>query len=146
MRQFTFDLTAASLSSDSNPFISASSMAPGSGPTSTPASGDSGSSTVTSAMTTDNNYHKAHGIIMGVTVVLLFPIGALFMRVVGHPWMHGLLQIFSLIGLIAGFALGVKMAKMDNMVSRYLRSSNYYIHSSYILLFWVMVGKFQVPR
>ena len=49
---------------------------------------------------------------MGVTVVLLFPIGALFMRLVGNAMLHAVLQVFSLLALIVGFGLGVKLAKL----------------------------------
>jgi len=115
---FTFDLTAATISSDTNPFISASSASPTS-PTSGTASGSipaetgsssSGSSTISQTNVFD--YDKAHGIIMGVTVVLLFPIGALFMRLVGNAMLHAVLQIFSLLALIVGFGLGVKLAHL----------------------------------
>jgi len=50
-------------------------------------------------------------------VVLLFPIGAIFMRLVGSPLLHGLLQVFALLALIVGFGLGIKLAKMMDYVS-----------------------------
>ncbi|TAQ83604.1 hypothetical protein B7494_g8072 [Chlorociboria aeruginascens] len=112
-RQFTFDLSQASISSDSNPFISAATTSSVSAPA---ASVSSFSSSTTESgdddMTVD--YEKAHGIIMGVTVVLLFPMGAMFMRVVGHPWLHGILQLFSLCMLFAGFGIGIKLAKITS--------------------------------
>ena len=63
-----------------------------------------------------SDYHKSHGIIMGVVVALLFPLGAMFMRLGGNAWVHGAIQIFSLAALIAGFGIGVKLAQMSDEV------------------------------
>ena len=131
MRQFTFDLSAATLSSDTNPFVAASTSAPSSAPSgasstspsspsafSSPAagSGSSTSATVGSDLQNLPDYEKAHGIIMATTVVLLFPLGASYMRLLGNASLHALLQIFSLIALICGFGLGVKLAQMTDFV------------------------------
>jgi len=48
---------------------------------------------------------------MGVTIVFLFPMGAIFMRLVGWPIMHAVLQIFALCLLIVGFGLGIKLGQ-----------------------------------
>ncbi|CAD6441244.1 ec1f3bee-01cb-4581-a17e-a99199bf1008 [Sclerotinia trifoliorum] len=106
-RSFTFDLSQAQLESDSNPFTSASSAT-----TSSPsgASSSSSSSSTSSGTSRVQSYDMAHGIIMGVTVVLLFPLGALSMRIFGRPWLHASLQIISFIFLIAGLGLGIKLA------------------------------------
>ncbi|KAG0649647.1 hypothetical protein D0Z07_4061, partial [Hyphodiscus hymeniophilus] len=123
MRQFTFDLSAASLSSDTNPFVSSASSPSGpssispSSPSSTSAAGsdsDSGSSTVGPSPQTIIEYEKAHGIIMGITVVLLFPLGATYVRLFGNASLHAILQLFSLVALICGFGLGIKLAKMTD--------------------------------
>lgn len=53
---------------------------------------------------------------MGLTVVLLFPLGAVFMRLGGSALMHGALQLVALSLLIAGFALGVKLADIRQLV------------------------------
>jgi len=53
---------------------------------------------------------------MGVTVVLLFPIGATFMRLGGSAAGHGAWQILSLCSLIAGFGVGIELAKMRKEV------------------------------
>ncbi|QSZ37844.1 hypothetical protein DSL72_008944 [Monilinia vaccinii-corymbosi] len=108
-RQFTLDLSQAQLLSDSNPFTSTS--------TATTSSPSGGSSSVSSASVSSGtspilSYDKAHGIIMGMTVVLLFPLGALSMRIFGRPWLHAILQTFSFIFLIAGLALGIKLAQL----------------------------------
>lgn len=120
-RQFTFDLTQASIASDTNPFVAASgsptvvataagAAATGSSSSSSSSGGDDASKIIL--------YEKAHGIVMGVTVVLLFPIGAILMRTIGGVWIHASFQIFSLMALIAGFGLGVKLSKLTMFVSR----------------------------
>lgn len=63
------------------------------------------------------SYQKAHGIIMGLVVVLLFPIGAIGMRIGGNMMVHRIIQMISLIALIVGFGLGIKLAQMTNYVS-----------------------------
>jgi len=49
---------------------------------------------------------------MAVTVALLFPFGAMFMRLGGSTAAHGALQALSLCCLISGFGVGVKLAKI----------------------------------
>jgi hypothetical protein len=53
---------------------------------------------------------------MGTTVVLLFPFGAMYMRLGGGAWMHGALQVFSLCALVSGFGLGIQLAKYRGYV------------------------------
>lgn len=130
MTAFNFDLSKAVLSSDTNPFVTAAVSPSGTGTASSPSStasitpgssdGDGSSSSSSEvggvSAATQIAYQKSHGIIMGVAVVLLFPIGSLLMRVAGSPALHGVWQIFSLIMLIAGFALGVKLAQATDQV------------------------------
>lgn len=61
-------------------------------------------------------YDKAHGIIMGTTVVLLFPLGAILARLGASAWAHGAWQVLSLASLIAGLGVGVKLAQMRSYV------------------------------
>ncbi|PVH77590.1 iron reductase domain protein [Cadophora sp. DSE1049] len=61
------------------------------------------------------DYQKAHGIVMGVVVVLLFPFGAMFMRMGGSGIVHGILQVLSLCALLVGLGLGVRLANLRNM-------------------------------
>lgn len=106
--QFTFDLPAASVSSEANPFENS------------PITESTTTGVISAAQQAYINnifiFQKAHGIIMGVTVVLLFPIGALFMRVVGNARLHGILQAFSLLCLIAGFGLGIHLTNITKNV------------------------------
>ncbi|KAJ8068511.1 hypothetical protein OCU04_004061 [Sclerotinia nivalis] len=108
-RSFTFDLSQAQLESDSNPFTSTSAATTSS---SSGGSSNSSSSSASSGTSPVQSYDMAHGIIMGVTVVLLFPLGALSMRIFGRPWLHATLQIVSFIFLIAGLGLGIKLAEL----------------------------------
>ncbi|KAE8441765.1 hypothetical protein EG329_004323 [Mollisiaceae sp. DMI_Dod_QoI] len=144
-KQFDFDLSQASISSDSNPFVASTSpstgssasasasgtaagTATGSAPSPTSSSdsssgdnsGDSGSTSgakvVGTSFTVISDYDKAHGIVMGVTVVLLFPLGAIFVRLGSSAWMHGAWQLFSLAALLCGLGLGIKLAQMRSYV------------------------------
>jgi hypothetical protein len=54
---------------------------------------------------------------MSIVMVLLFPLGAIYMRLGGNGVVHGALQIFSIACLIAGFALGVQLANYEDEVS-----------------------------
>ncbi|TVY31409.1 Cytochrome b561 and DOMON domain-containing protein, partial [Lachnellula subtilissima] len=123
-RQFTLDLTKASLSADSNPFIVAasSSSSPSNSSPASPSSSSGSASDDSSSSTTESNesrnerVDKAHGVIMGLVVVILFPAGAILMRTVRHPWIHAGVQILSLALLIAGLALGVKLAQYTDQL------------------------------
>lgn len=118
-RQFDFDLTAASISSDTNPFLTsgsaATSTASGSSPTGS--SSNTGSAVVVgTSPQTIVSYEKAHGIIMALVVVLLFPIGAIGMRLQGNMNIHRGVQMLSLVLMIVGFILGIKLATMTSLL------------------------------
>ncbi|TEY87364.1 hypothetical protein BOTCAL_0003g00450 [Botryotinia calthae] len=108
-KSFTFDLSQAQLESDSNPFTSTSAATTSSSANSTGSSSSSSSSS-SSGLSPIQTFDMAHGIIMGITVVLLFPLGALSMRVFGRPWLHAILQMLSFSFLIVGLGLGIKLA------------------------------------
>jgi hypothetical protein len=68
---------------------------------------------------------KLHGIIMGLTVVVIFPLGAmsgkLFNRIFSQRtlfWAHICCQTLGLAMLITGFGLGVWVAILHNEVCR----------------------------
>lgn len=112
-RSFTFDLSQAQLSTDSNPFTS-SAVATSTSSSGGASSSSSSSSSVSNDFSKVQSYDKAHGVIMGLTVVLLFPLGALSMRIFGRPWLHATLQIFSFILLIVGLGLGIELAHLKS--------------------------------
>jgi hypothetical protein len=131
MRQFEFDLSDAVLSTDSNPFVSSStsgssSTGTGSGSAATSgssSSGNTGSSAGNTGVTVVGNsfkvitdYQTAHGVIMGATMVLLLPLGAMFMRLGASVYLHGAWQLFALCAMLCGFGLGIKLAQMQSLV------------------------------
>ncbi|PQE17129.1 integral membrane protein [Rutstroemia sp. NJR-2017a BBW] len=114
-RQFTYDLTQARIESDSNPFISTAA---------TSSSGSASASQPTSVGAVENQnsgstihaYDIAHGTIMGLVMVVVFPLGALSMVVWGKAWVHGFVQLAGLGLLVVGFGLGVKLAEIKDYV------------------------------
>ena len=118
--QFSLDLTEATTSSDSNPFVSTSS-ASNSTATAGGSSSTSTSSTSSAIIVTVNEapkYMTAHGVIMACSMVVLFPFGAIFMRVIGHVWLHAAIQAFTFFAVIAGFGLGIHLAQLESLVFR----------------------------
>lgn len=113
-RQITLDLSKAVLSTDSNPFAADSPDKPAA--TNTPNSNTSGGTVVGTDGSTLASYQKAHGIIMSVAVVLLFPLGAVFIRLGGSMWGHIAVQMTALLSLIVGFGLGVKLGNITDLL------------------------------
>jgi predicted phage tail protein len=63
---------------------------------------------------------KAHGTVMGVTFVIVFPLGAVLMRVAkfkGAVWVHAAVQLLGWALMIAGLGLGVRLGKIVDYVS-----------------------------
>ncbi|KAF7898046.1 hypothetical protein BELL_0542g00010 [Botrytis elliptica] len=125
-RQFTYDLTTAVIESDENPFLSNGTTASTSG---------SGSEENGISASTLNAYSIAHGTIMGITMVILFPVGAMLMPMFGKWWIHAAFQTFSLVMLTAGFGLGVKLA----MSKDYLFKNQGKTHTSSGLALFVLL-------
>ncbi|KAM3075801.1 hypothetical protein ACMFMG_007928 [Clarireedia jacksonii] len=109
-RQFTYDLSTAAIDNDSNPFIS---LAATSSSSSRPASSVAAENQSSASKT--NKYNIAHGTIMSITMIILFPLGALSMMF-GKFWVHVFIQGFGLALLIVGFALGVRLAEIQNLL------------------------------
>ncbi len=66
---------------------------------------------------------KAHGVIMGLTVVVILPLGALSWRILGRIcrprillWIHMCCQILGLAMLVTGFGLGIWVAVLHDEV------------------------------
>ena len=56
---------------------------------------------------------------MGIAVVLMFPFGALTVRLLqfrGVVWLHMVWQVVSMLMLTAGFGMGVNLAKKLDVV------------------------------
>ena len=64
-------------------------------------------------------FAKAHGIVMGVAFLIVLPIGALLIRFAkfrGAVWFHAAWQVIGWALMIAGLALGIRMAKIIDQV------------------------------
>ncbi|CCD50291.1 similar to integral membrane protein [Botrytis cinerea T4] len=125
-RQFTYDLTTAVIESDENPFLSNGTI---------PSTSGSGSEERGISASTLDAYSIAHGTIMSVTMVILFPLGAMLMTMFGKWWIHAAFQTFSLVMLIVGFGLGVKLA----MFKDYLFRNQGKAHTSFGLALFVLL-------
>lgn len=141
MFQFTFDLTKATISSDSNPFVSGSGssssggLSNGSSPVGSGGNGGSSFGGIPSDIELIPTFQKAHGILMGTSILLLFPIGAVFMRVVGSPLLHGIVQVLSLCVLIAGFGLGLRMAHILDILYKSIGRTHTIFGTVIVILF-----------
>jgi hypothetical protein len=120
---YTLNLSKAQLSDDSNPFLTSTSSSSGAGSSQTSTSSSGGSSgtdnsgsavTYVSPITT---YEMAHGSIMSAAMIVLFPLGAIVMRIGGAVWLHAAIQLFTLAAIIAGFGLGIHLAMISDLVS-----------------------------
>jgi hypothetical protein len=128
--QFKLDLSKARLASDANPFVAAAASQGNSAasptdavvtvPQQSPAvDGVVGGTNVGVVAEGDkvDKYNAPHGVIMAIAVVIIFPLGAIVMRLFGLFWLHVGLQLLSLVLIIVGFALGVEAAKVTGYVS-----------------------------
>lgn len=81
-------------------------------------SGSSGSGvTVTSDNKENNAIMLAHGVIMAIVMVILYPLGSLLMPLLGKWRVHAAFQMLGFILMWAGFGLGVRSALVGKMVS-----------------------------
>lgn len=140
--QFTFDLTRASIDDDTNPFVQVggddgddddddtdNSTPPNdsgnndnngsSNPSSGSGSGsDSGSSSLLlpAWIREIPTIRSAHGILMSIVMVLLYPIGAILMPLFGSWVLHAVWQTFAFLTMWAAFGLGVVLANRTGYV------------------------------
>lgn len=126
---FEFDLTKAVVTADSNPFVAAAATGSGggndtdgsgsdSGGSGDGSSGSSDGSGVTVVSNDDNDtILVAHGVIMSIVFVILYPLGALLIPLLGRWYAHAGFQAVVWLLMWAGFGLGVKYAKDLNIVS-----------------------------
>lgn len=67
---------------------------------------------------------KSHGTIMSAAFVLVFPLGILSIRVLrfkGAIWVHAACQLIGWVLMIAGLAMGIRMARIIDIVSQFAR-------------------------
>ncbi|KAI0598252.1 hypothetical protein F4775DRAFT_592515 [Biscogniauxia sp. FL1348] len=109
---FTFDLTQAQVSSDANPYTTTTGDTTSGGDT----TAGSGSGAGNSAgfpwyLREIPTLEAAHGILMAIVMVVMYPLGSLLMPVFGKWWLHGAWQVVAWLGMWAGFAIGVVLAQ-----------------------------------
>lgn len=130
--QYKLDLTKATITSDSNPFVTTSSGgstttgsggSSSSGDSSSGNSGDSSSSGGSSsspgvvvASTPKAAILTAHAVVMAIVMVFLYPLGSALMPLVGNWLLHGAWQGLAYLLMWAGFALGVVAADQRGML------------------------------
>jgi hypothetical protein len=113
---FKVDLSQASITSDSNPFVGSASSSPSS-------SGDSGSAVSVDSGNTNMMLQNAHGIILTVVFVLGFPVGSMLMPLLGKWYVHASWNMIMFLGMWAGFGVGYVLAHREGVVSITLVSS-----------------------
>lgn len=130
---WTVNLQSATVSTDSNPFVSASSSG-GDSSSSGGSSSDSGSSSGSSGSNTGsgtsssgisgsagpsrestNMLITAHGAIMAITFIAMYPLGSILMPLLGKWVIHAAWQMVSFILMWIGFGLGVVSAQRTNI-------------------------------
>lgn len=104
---FNVNLGQASISSDANPFLEDQDGENDD----TDAAEESGGSN------NDNNIIIAHGVIMSIVFVVLYPLGAMLMPLIGKWFIHSTSQIVAFLLMWAGFALGYVYADRNGYVS-----------------------------
>lgn len=107
MASFQFDLADATGGNSLNPFAAE-------GGASAPiSSGNGGSSDIENEIKLAGRVRKAHGIIMSLAFVIVYPLGAIIIRLLsfsGLVWVHAATQIFSYLLALTGLGLGVYIA------------------------------------
>ncbi|KAI5466141.1 hypothetical protein BGZ63DRAFT_123742 [Mariannaea sp. PMI_226] len=119
---FKVDFSTAAFTTSGNPFTAKSDSNDGSksgsnsdsnsdsnnGSNSEPGSSDG---VVTSGSTIDfNTFECAHGIIMSIVFVVLYPVGALLMPIIGNWMLHAGWQFIAFLAMWAGFGVGYVLA------------------------------------
>jgi hypothetical protein len=132
MTLFQVNLGKASISSDSNPFTGSSASSSGSNSGSNPGSSSSGDdgdgdgddngngsavSGVSGGSTPSQTLPTAHGVIMSIVFVILYPLGSSLMPLIGKWYIHASWQTIAFLLMWAGFGIGVFIARQDGIVS-----------------------------
>jgi F0F1-type ATP synthase assembly protein I len=110
---FDVNLAKASISSDSNPFLSAN--------TNQGSSSSGGAASETSSSSSSDKVQLAHGIIMSIVFIAGYPLGAILMPLLGKWIIHAGWQVVMLLLMWAGFGLGYVCARDGGYVSLPLR-------------------------
>ena len=113
---FQVNLAQASISSDENPFLAPSSIGDNGGSN---GGGNGGNGAVSSggSSSDDNTIILAHGVIMTIVFIALYPMGAILMPLLGKWFVHAASQLIAWLLMWAGFGLGYTFAVRDGSVS-----------------------------
>lgn len=109
-----FDLTRASIATNANPYVSGGSgsgTGSGGGVSTGPAPGSGNGVTQVQSGGDTARLIMAHGIIMALVMVVLYPLGALLMPLIGNMFLHGGVQMIAFLLMWAGFGLGVIVSR-----------------------------------
>ncbi|KAF4958169.1 hypothetical protein FSARC_11053 [Fusarium sarcochroum] len=104
---FDVDFSKASMSSDSNPFLSSSEDS------SSDSDSSSGGVSETESAGPSDTILRAHGIIMSIVFLAGYPLGAILMPIIGKWFIHAGWQIIMFLLMWAGFGLGYVYARDD---------------------------------
>ena len=104
MASFQFDLAGATGGNSLNPFAAQPKPV---------LSDKGGSSDIENEIKLANRIRKAHGAIMSLAFVIVYPLGAILIRLFsfsGLIWVHAATQIFAYMMAVTGLGLGVYIA------------------------------------
>lgn len=118
---FDVNLSQASISSDANPFLDDEDGS------SDDTSGDTGAAEESGGSSNDDTILLAHGIIMSIVFVVLYPLGAILMPLIGKWFIHSTSQIIAFLLMWAGFALGYVYGDRHGYVSESRQPQDSYI-------------------
>ncbi|KAG6020418.1 hypothetical protein E4U19_006369 [Claviceps sp. Clav32 group G5] len=108
--QFSVNLQQASISSDSNPFLSTSSNG-GTGNGSNSTSGV----VVQQGSSPNQILQHAHGVVMAVVFIAGYPIGSSLMPLIGKWMLHASWQLLAFFGMWAGFGIGYTVSTRNGV-------------------------------
>lgn len=108
---FNVDFSQASISSDANPFVNSD------GTTTSGNSGNDGAVTQSEDSGPSDTILLAHGVIMTIVFIALYPIGSLLMPLLNKWFIHAGVQFLAYLLMWAGFGLGYSYAKPEGYVS-----------------------------
>ena len=117
---FSVDLAQALVASDVNPFAESNANGNGNGNPDDAAPGG-----VTKKDSSPNdNLILAHGVILTVVFVAIYPLGAILMRLFGKWYIHAGWQMIGFAAMWAGFGLGYVVSRRLEIVGTSIRAQN----------------------
>lgn len=105
---FTLDIASSQLATDANPFVGTAAGGNGTDAGGGGGGGIDGGNTEGSSSVkgTTANLILVHGIVMAITFVFMYPVGAILMPLVGKWFIHAGWQMVAFMAMWAGFGVG----------------------------------------